>query len=191
MKRSLFILLLTAISVLSFAQSKKISGQITDKETNEGMVQATVHLLKTDSTFVKGVLTDLEGNFTIEAPEDGKYIVKLTNVGYITATKNVTISGGKDVKLGVISLTPDAILLKEATVTAQAAKVTVRKDTFVYNADAYRTAEGSVVEELVKKLPGAQVDDDGKITINGKEVKKILVDGKEFMTGVQQSACSL
>ncbi len=188
MKRSFFVLLLTAISVLSFAQSKKISGQITDKETNEGMVQATVHLLKTDSTFVKGVLTDLEGNFTIEAPEDGKYIVKLTNVGYITATKNVTISGGKDVKLGVISLTPDAILLKEATVTAQAAKVTVRKDTFVYNADAYRTAEGSVVEELVKKLPGAQVDDDGKITINGKEVKKILVDGKEFMTGDTKTA---
>ena len=91
-------------------------------------------------------------------------------------------------KLGILTLTPDAILLKEATVTGQAAKVTVRKDTFVYNADAYRTAEGSVVEELVKKLPGAQVDDDGKITINGKEVKKILVDGKEFMTGDTKTA---
>ena len=62
-------------------------------------------------------------------------------------------------------------------------KVTVKEDTFVYNSAAYRTPEGSVVEELVKRLPGAQVDDDGKITINGKEVKKILVDGKEFMTG--------
>ena len=188
MKRSFLSLLLTAISVLSFAQSNKISGQITDKETKEGMVQATVHLLKTDSTFVKGVLTDLEGNFSIEAPADGKYIIKLTNVGYITGTKDVTISGGKDVNLGIIPLTADAILLKEATVTAQAAKVTVRKDTFVYNADAYRVAEGSVVEELVKKLPGAQVDDDGKITINGKEVKKILVDGKEFMTGDTKTA---
>ena len=173
MKRSFIVLLLTAISVLAFAQSRQISGQIIDKETKEGMVQATVHLLKPDSTFVKGVLTDLEGNFALEVPENGKYIVKMTNVGYITETKNISVSGDKDVKLGILTLTPDAILLKEATVTGQAAKVTVRKDTFVYNADAYRTAEGSVVEELVKKLPGAQVDDDGKITINGKEVKKI------------------
>ena len=188
MKRSFIVLLLTAISVLAFAQSRQISGQIIDKETKEGMVQATVHLLKPDSTFVKGVLTDLEGNFALEVPENGKYIVKMTNVGYITETKNISVSGDKDVKLGILTLTPDAILLKEATVTGQAAKVTVRKDTFVYNADAYRTAEGSVVEELVKKLPGAQVDDDGKITINGKEVKKILVDGKEFMTGDTKTA---
>ena len=188
MQRSFIVLLLTAISVLAFAQSRQISGQIIDKETKEGMVQATVHLLKPDSTFVKGVLTDLEGNFALEVPENGKYIVKMTNVGYITETKNISVSGDKDVKLGILTLTPDAILLKEATVTGQAAKVTVRKDTFVYNADAYRTAEGSVVEELVKKLPGAQVDDDGKITINGKEVKKILVDGKEFMTGDTKTA---
>ena len=188
MKRSFIVLLLTAISVLAFAQSRQISGQIIDKETKEGMVQATVHLLKPDSTFVKGVLTDLEGNFALEVPENGKYIVKMTNVGYITETKNISVSGDKDVKLGILTLTPDAILLKEATVTGQAAKVTVRKDTFVYNADAYRTAEGSVVEELVKKLPGAQVDDDGKITINGKEVKKTLVDGKEFMTGDTKTA---
>ena len=82
----------------------------------------------------------------------------------------------------------DAIMLKGATVTGQAAKVTLKEDTFVYNASAYRTPEGSVVEELVKKLPGAQVDDDGKITINGKEVKKILIDGKEFMTGDTKTA---
>ena len=79
-------------------------------------------------------------------------------------------------------------MLKGATVTGQAAKVTLKEDTFVYNASAYRTPEGSVVEELVKKLPGAQVDDDGKITINGKEVKKILIDGKEFMTGDTKTA---
>ena len=56
------------------------------------------------------------------------------------------------------------------------------------NAAAFRTPEGSVVEELVKRLPGAQVDDDGKITINGKEVKKIMVDGKEFMVGDTKTA---
>ena len=70
-----------------------------------------------------------------------------------------------------------------AVVTAMAQKVTLKEDTFVYNSSAYRTPEGSVVEELVKRLPGAEVSDDGTIKINGKEVKKILVDGKEFMTG--------
>ena len=79
-------------------------------------------------------------------------------------------------------------MLKGATVTAHASKVTLKADTFVYNASAYRTPEGSVVEELVKRLPGAEVSEDGSIKINGKEVKKILVDGKEFMTGDTKTA---
>ena len=56
----------------------------------------------------------------------------------------------------------------------------MKADTFVYNADAFRVPEGAVLEELVKKLPGVEVDDDGTIKVNGKSVKKILVDGKEF-----------
>lgn len=79
-------------------------------------------------------------------------------------------------------------MLKGAVVTAMAQKVTLKEDTFVYNSAAYRTPEGSVVEELVKRLPGAEVSDDGTIKINGKEVKKILVDGKEFMTGDTKTA---
>ena len=109
-------------------------------------------------------------------------------MGFKNYTKNITIDNGKDVSLGNISLKADAIMLEGATITKQVAKVTLKEDTFVYNAAAYRTPEGSVVEELVKRLPGAQVSDDGKITINGKEVKKILVDGKEFMTGDTKTA---
>ncbi|MDD4533426.1 MAG: outer membrane beta-barrel protein, partial [Prevotella sp.] len=78
--------------------------------------------------------------------------------------------------------------LKEARITAQALKATVREDTFVYNSAAFKTPEGSTIEELVKRLPGAQVGDDGKITINGKQVQKILIDGKEFMTGDTKTA---
>jgi hypothetical protein len=79
-------------------------------------------------------------------------------------------------------------MLKGATVVGQAAKVTLKEDTFVYNSSAYRTPEGSTIEELVKRLPGAQISDDGTITINGKQVKKILVEGKEFMTGDTKTA---
>jgi len=187
-KTVLAMLVLLTASVCSFAQSRKITGTVTDRDTKEAVMQATVQLLKTDSTFITGVLTDENGVFSVEAPQDGKYLVKLTSVGYKPIVRTVTVSGGRDVALGNIVFGADAIMLKGATVVGQAAKVTLKEDTFVYNASAYRTPEGSVIEELVKKLPGAQVDDDGKITINGKEVKKILVDGKEFMTGDTKTA---
>ncbi len=172
----------------AYAQDKKITGKITDRDTKEAVPQVTIQLLKADSTFVTGALSDDEGNFTITAPDNGKYIVKMTSVGYITYTKNVTISENKDVAMGNVTLGADAIMLKETTVTAQAAKMTIVEDTVIYNAAAYRVPEGSVVEELVKKLPGAEVDDEGNITINGKSVRKVKVDGKEFMTGDTKTA---
>lgn len=181
-------MLLLMLFTMTQAQNKSIIGKLIDRDTKEAVMMTTIQLLKTDSSFVKGVLSDENGNFKINAPENGKYILKFTNIGYTSFSKNVTISQNKDINLGELIFGADAIMLKEATVIGQAAKVVVKEDTFIYNASAYRTPEGSVVEELVKKLPGAQVDDDGKITINGKEVKKIMVDGKEFMTGDTKTA---
>ena len=188
MKKNILLILFLTVSVFSFAQSRRISGTLIDKDTKEGVMQATVQLLKSDSTFVNGAISDDQGKFSVTAPQNGKYLLKITSIGYKTLVRDISITGDKNVALGNITFSADAVMLKEATVTGQASKVTVRKDTFVYSADAYRTPEGSVIEELVKKLPGAEVDDDGKITINGKEVKKILVDGKEFMTGDTKTA---
>ncbi|WP_298451653.1 TonB-dependent receptor [uncultured Prevotella sp.] len=187
-KKLILFFLLVFSSLYGFAQSKKITGKLVDRDTKDGVAMVTVQMLKSDSTYVTGVLSDENGNFKIGAPQKGNYILKFTSVGYVTLTKNVTITDGKKYALGDIVFSADAIMLKEATVIGQAPPVTVQEDTFVYNTSAYRTPEGSVVEELIKKLPGAQVDDDGKITMNGKEVKKILVDGKEFMTGDTQTA---
>ena len=186
MKRQLLILLLPMIAVVAMAQ-RTITGTVIEDETGDAIPQTTVKLLRADSTLVKGVLTDIEGRFSVKAPSAGKYIVQVTCVGFKTYTNNLTIAD-KDIALGNITMQVDAVMLKGATVTGQASKVTLKADTFVYNASAYRTPEGSVVEELVKRLPGAKVDDDGKITINGKEVKKIMVDGKEFMTGDTKTA---
>ena len=188
MKRFKVLLLLLMMAAVAFSQNRRITGTIVDKDSKEAVMQVTVQLLKKDSTFVGGAVSDYDGNFTVEAPKNGKYLLKMSCVGYKTQVTDVNIEKNANVDLGTIQFVTDAIMLKGAEVTAQASKVTVRKDTFVYNAAAYRTPEGSVVEELVKKLPGAQVDDDGKITINGKEVKKILVDGKEFMTGDTKTA---
>ena len=175
-------------SASTYAQEQNVTGILVDKETKEAVFQATLQLLKSDSSFVTGVLSDDNGVFTIPVDKPGKYILKVTNVGYKTLTKDFTVESGKNTDLGSLTLAADAILLREVTATGQAAKVVVKEDTFVYNSAAYRVPEGSVVEELVKRLPGAQVDDDGKITINGKQVKKIKVDGKEFMTGDTQTA---
>ena len=187
MKRILLILLLPIAVVAAMAQ-RNVTGTVIENDSQDPIPQTTVKLLKTDSTLVKGALTDLSGNFSVKTPSNGQYIVQVTCVGFKPYTKRVTVSGDKDVALGTIAMKPEAIMLKGATVTGHAAKVTLKADTFIYNASAYRTPEGSVVEELVKRLPGAEVSDDGSIKINGKEVKKILVDGKEFMTGDTKTA---
>lgn len=185
MKRFLLFTLL-AIATLTIHAQHKITGKVVDNQTGESLIAVTVKLLKSDSTMLKGVLTDDDGKFSVESG-NGRYIVQITSVGYKNYTKHISVSD-KDVAMGTISIKADAITLEETVVTAQAAKVTLKKDTFIYNASAFRTPEGSTIEELVKRLPGAQIDDQGKITINGKEVKKIKIDGKEFMTGDTQTA---
>lgn len=167
---------------------RHVSGVVVESDSQEPVAQTTVKLLRSDSTLVTGGLTSLEGKFRVSAPKAGTYILQVTCVGFKPYTKRINVTDDKDVAMGTLELKPDAIMLKGTTVTGNASKVIVKADTFIYNASAYRTPEGSVVEELVKRLPGAQVDDDGKITINGKEVKKIKVDGKEFMTGDTKTA---
>lgn len=188
MKRITLLFLLIMVSAVLFAQERKISGVLIDKESKEPVELATLQLLKSDSTYVGGTVTNEKGEFTVQAPQNGKYLLRITSVGYVTSVKRIEIVEDHDLNMGNVTIVTDAIMLKEATVTAQALKVVVVEDTFVYNSAAYRTPEGSVVEELVRRLPGAQIDDDGKITINGKEVKKIKVDGREFMTGDTQTA---
>ena len=186
--KKLLLLILMSVSVIQAMAQRNITGKVLESDSQEPVAQTTVRLLKADSSLVTGSLTNLDGLFRVKAPSAGNFIVQITCVGFKPYTKNVKVTADKDIALGTINLDPDAIMLKGATVTGQAAKVTLKEDTFVYNASAYRTPEGSVIEELVRKLPGAQVDDDGKITINGKEVKKILIDGKEFMTGDTKTA---
>ena len=188
MKKSILMMLLLLVSIASFAQERLVSGAIIDRDTKDPVEQVTVQLLKTDSTYVTGAISNEKGLFHLNAPGNGKYLLKITSVGYKPTVKRVVLEQDKNLALGNVVIGADAIMLKGAVVTAMAQKVTLKEDTFVYNSAAYRTPEGSVVEELVKRLPGAEVSDDGTIKINGKEVKKILVDGKEFMTGDTKTA---
>lgn len=188
MRKSVLTLLLLFIAMMMQAQQHLITGAIIDKGTNDPVEASTVQLLRADSTYISGAISDENGLFSLQAPEDGSYLLKITSVGYKPTVRRIMMTLGKDLAMGKININAEAIMLKAATVTAMAKKVVLKEDTFVYNSAAYRTPEGSTIEELVKRLPGAEVSDDGSIKINGKEVKKILVDGKEFMTGDTKTA---
>ena len=179
------IVLFTLAGVCAVAQNITLSGKVIDGENKEGMESATVQLLSLpDSTYVNGITTNSTGNYTISGLKAGRYALKFTCIGYRTNTMAVTLKAEETThRVANVTLRSDAIALKEAVVKAEVPPVTVRADTMVYNASAFHTPEGSVLEELVKKLPGAEVDESGSITINGKAVKKILVDGKEFFSG--------
>ena len=186
MKRLVLLVVVLITTVMASAQ-RTVTGKVVEQDTKEAVIQATAALLQGEKVMANAV-TNTSGNFHIVAPSEGTYTLKVTYVGFKSYTKKITLKDGKNYQAGTISLEPDAIMLKGATVTAHASKVTVKADTFMYNAAAFRTPEGSVVEELVRRLPGAEVSDDGTVKINGKEVKKILVDGKEFMTGDTKTA---
>lgn len=181
-KRNVLAFMLCVWSVCSWAQKVTVSGTVIEEDTNEPAFSASAVLLKTtDSTLVTGASSNLEGKFSIPGVKPGKYIFRVTSVGFKPYYKDVVLVASKpSMAIGTIKLQTNAALLDAVEVTARQAQVEMKADTFVYNAGAYRVPEGSALEELVKKLPGAEVSEDGTITINGKEVKKIMIDGKEF-----------
>ena len=188
MKKKLLLTLLALCHMgIAFAQDKKVkvTGDVTDYETSEPIIAATVQLLSMpDSTFLLGATTDFDGLFELENRlAKGNYAVKVSFVGYADSYRNFAVTGDtRRVQLDSIRLKTDALLLQEAVVEAQMAQVQVSEDTIIFNAEAFRVAEGSMLEELIRKLPGYEVESDGTVKYNGKTVSKILVDGKEFFS---------
>lgn len=177
----LFISILTTVAVA--AQSFTITGKVMDSNGTTPVELANVQLLSLpDSSMVNGVLSKQNtGAFTLRTNKTGKFTVKVTYIGYTPQYKNITITSGRSTyAIGTITMADDGYMLKDMVVTGRAPKIEMKADTMVYNSSAYRIPEGSTLEELVRQLPGAQVDDNGNITINGKQVKKILLNGKEF-----------
>lgn len=177
-----------AFAVLQAQNKVTVTGKVIDGDDKSAVPQATVQLLALpDSTMAVGNVTNNAGFFSVAA-KPGKYVLRISFVGYTTQDKPLQLTANKPtLNVGTVELATDAVMLKEAVVTAEAPQVTVKGDSLEYNASAYRTPEGAMLEELVKKLPGAEVDDDGNIKINGKEVKKIMVNGKEFFGGDVQT----
>ena len=159
-----------------------ISGFVKDSESGDALMRATVQIMQPDSTkMVTGGVTNNIGGYTIKNVSPGTYVVKISYIGYHNFFRKVELKEGQTThNVGTVMLIPSSVMLQTAVVTGTLQQVEVKEDTVIFNADAFKTPEGSVLEELIKKLPGAEVDSDGKITINGKTVTKILVKGKEF-----------
>ena len=169
MKRfSIWMVLIMLGTISMFAQKKviSVSGRVLDTALKEPVSQATVQLLSVpDSAYVVGIASGTDGKFTLPKVGAGKYLLKVSYIGLQTKYLPVQLAENVPNKqLGDISLDSDAVALKEAVVTAQAPPVVVREDTIEYSAAAYPVPEGSMLEELIKKIPGVEIDDDGKIT---------------------------
>ncbi|MBO5720420.1 MAG: TonB-dependent receptor family protein [Bacteroidales bacterium] len=178
----IIILSLTIFDV--YAQGKSSVLGIVIDEIKAPMPQLSVRVLNSkDSSFVKGSTSSDKGKFKISELSEGSYIFHFSYLGYNDLYKNVSVKSGKEsINLGTIEMKPADIMLSEAVIVGKTPDIIAKEDTLEYNADSYKTQPNAVVEDMIKKMPGIEIDENGKITANGKEVKKILIDGQEFFS---------
>lgn len=177
---------------VSLSAQRSIQSSVFDAKNGQAIEMATVRLLKQkDSALVQGAQTDMKGGFTLPKVRSGNYILLVSSVGYHDYKRNITMEN-KDLILKAIQLNENVKLLNELEVKGTAAQLVVKGDTVEYNAAAFKTQENAAVEELLKKLPGVEISADGKITVNGEDIKKIRVDGKKFFEGdIEQATKNL
>ncbi len=157
---------------------------IIDASNKAPIEQATIRLLsKKDSSMVKGTLSNHDGAFSLKNIKTGDYMLHVTYIGYKPTYQSLRMTDKTNtIDIGTIAMSSEDIILSETVVTAKTIEIQIKNDTIEYNADSYKVTEGSMLEDLLKKMPGVEVDSEGKVTVNGKEIKKVLVDGKEFFS---------
>ncbi len=173
---------------LAFAQSGgTLTLSLTDSSTGEAVGFATVSLTKPGSQKpYKYALSDIKGKAVIEKVAPGKYVLKAELLGYKAVTKGIEVKGKLD--LGVVNMDPDKQTLDAASVSATGNPIVIKKDTIEYNASSFKTTDNDVLEDLLKKLPGVEVSEDGTVTANGQTISKITIDGKTFFLDDPQLA---
>lgn len=173
---------------LAFAQGGgTVTLSLTDSSTGEAVGFATVSITKPGNTKpYKYALSDDKGKTVFDKVAAGKYVLKAELLGYKPLTKDIEVKGKLD--LGALKMDPDKQVLDAASVSAAGNPIVIKKDTIEYNASSFKTTENDVLEDLLKKLPGVEVSEDGTVTANGQTISKITIDGKTFFLDDPQLA---
>lgn len=178
--------------------SHAITGMLKDEFTDEQLPHANIVVMNPDSTVIASTVSAndtlsqhrWDGYFQVQLPEKGKYIVRITSLGYQTVYKDIwfKLRRQAQIDLGTIYLRKESVILEDVVVKATKIKMVVRGDTIIYNADAFQLAEGSMLDALIQQLPGTRLDNDGRIFANGRYVESLLVNGRDFFNGSPQLA---
>lgn len=178
MKKALLYLTFSLLSVIAYNQSS-IKGTVTDSVEKKNPENAVISLMRqTDSVLVKYTRADKGGHFLLTNLKEGKYILMITHPFMGDYFDQVDVKSGLN-EIGKLYVTPKSKLLAEVIIKT-GSPIRIKGDTTVYTADSFKVRPGANVEELLRRLPGIQVDKDGKITAMGERVTKVLVDGEEF-----------
>jgi len=179
----IFISCLLLVSCVGFAQNLTIQGSLKDSIANRALNSATVSLVYAkDSSLVSFSRTNEAGAFNFKNVAPGNYLISVSYVGYVPKWVPVITGTEKTVEMGLIYMN-DVNTMSTVTVTARRPPVVINGDSVEFNSENFKTAPNAVVEDLLKKMPGMEVDKSGGITVNGKKVTKVFVNGKEFFTG--------
>jgi hypothetical protein len=169
----------TTISAQSFF---KIFGKVIDTTEKKVLENTNIVLLKAaDSVLVASVRSDKEGKFVLPNVANGKYIVMVSYPKYADYIDKLEINN-RDEDLSTIPLVTSFFLLKEIVIRNKAAAIRIKGDTTEFTADSFKVTPNADVQELLRKMPGFQVNAKGEITAQGEKVQKILVDGEEFFS---------
>ncbi len=181
--KTIFIYALLFFPVIGIVQAQniKVGGRAIDAETGKALIGATVQLIDGKDKTVAHAFTNENGFFVLRNITKGDYLLKITYVGYKDFTKKLKIKGKKEfIKLGKLKVNRKDVKLDEVEVSGQSVIGEQRGDTTQFNASSFKTTKDATVEELIRKMPGVEVQPDGKVKAQGEEVKKVFVDGKQF-----------
>ena len=185
-KKFIYIFVLTSGLLLGSqanAQNVTIEGTVMDSSSKKTLISATVSIAKaTDSSLLNFTRADEDGFFRFKNIAPGKYLLSVSYVGYAPLWLGIKVGATPTLSLGNIYMM-DASSLSDVTVTARRPPVVINGDSIEFNSENFKTVPNAVVEDMLKKMPGIEVDKSGAITVNGKSVTKVYVNGKEFFTG--------
>ena len=180
-KLTVTFLLIVISSIAAFSQSAIIKGIIIDTAEKKPLSNSVMALLRAnDSTLVKYTRSTKDGSFALSKVNAGNYLLLITHPTYADFFVSITLKDTSNVDMSVIPMILRSQLLEQVIVVQKMGAIRLKKDTTEYIADSFKVAANANVEDLLKRLPGIQVDKDGKIKAQGEDVQKVLVDGEEF-----------